>query len=131
MICTGRWPRTKRRYVECWVQGWWIAGLRLLEHEGFVLFGVAVAGGEHAAVDVAEELGDDLGVGAAGEFPMGEGMPACVGAELGHLELLLEPAETAIEGVLRRGIAFAVAEDAPSGYRLIRRSTILRAVSSR
>ncbi len=72
MICTGRWCSIKGRHVERREQGWWIAGLCLLEHEGFVLLGVAVAGGEHAAVDVAEELGDDLGVGAAGEFHVGE-----------------------------------------------------------
>ncbi len=131
MICTGGWHSIKRRYVERREQGWWIAGLGLLEHEGFVLFGVAVAGGEHAAVDVAEELGDDLGVGAAGEFPVGEGVPAGVGAELGHLELLLQPAETAVEGVLGPGFPSRLRKIAPSGYRLIRRSTISRAVSSR
>ncbi len=61
------WRCIKGCYVEVREQRWWIAGLGLLEHEGLVLLSVAVAGGEHAAVDVAEELGNDLGVGAAGE----------------------------------------------------------------
>jgi len=64
-------------------------------------------GGEHAAIDVAEELGDDLGIDAAGQLPVGKRVPAGVDAKLGQLELLLELAEAAVEGVPGPSVAFA------------------------